>query len=90
MKAIFAALTVAALSTQVIAYEGNRSIGEEWQKQYETADTQRIDEAAKQREAEHNNRMRELGGQQKMQQREKEWRQRQIESEQIRLWLWSR
>jgi hypothetical protein len=90
MKAIFAALTAAALSSQVIAYERNRSIGEEWQQQHQTAEMQRIEQAAKQRETEHNNRMQQLDRQQKMQQQENESRQRQLELEQYRLWLWTR
>lgn len=89
MKAVFAALTVAALSTQAIAYDRNQSIGEERQQRHQT-DMHRFEEAAKQREAEHSNRMRELDRQQSMQEREKERQQRQIESEQLRLWLWSR
>jgi hypothetical protein len=90
MKAIFAVLTAAALSSQVIAYERNRSIGEKWQQQHETAEMQRIEQAAKQRETEHNNRMQQLDRQQKMQQQENESRQRQLELEQYRLWLWTR
>ncbi|SCY57294.1 hypothetical protein SAMN05216420_10923 [Nitrosospira sp. Nl5] len=90
MKALFAALTACALTSQAIAYDRNRSIGEEWQQQRGTAETQRIEEAARQRESEHNARMQQLDRQQKIQQQENEWRQRQLELEQNRLWLWSR
>lgn len=90
MKAIFAALTACALTSHVVAYDRNRSIGEEWQQQRGTAEMQRIEEAARQRESEHSTRMQQLDRQQKIQQQENEWRQRQLELEQYRLWLWSR
>jgi hypothetical protein len=90
MKVIFAALSAFALTSHAQVYDRNRSIGEEWQQQRESAEMQRIDQAARQRESEHNNRMEQLEGQQKIQQQEKEWRQRQLELEQLRLWIWSR
>ena len=90
MKAISAALIACALTSQVSAYDRNRSIGEEWQRQRETAEFQRIEEAARQRESEHNNRMQQLDRQQKIHQQENEWRQRQLELEQYRLWPWKR
>jgi hypothetical protein len=90
MKAIFAAITVCALISQVNAYDRNRSLGEEWRGQREPAEMQRIEEAARQRESEHNNRIQQLERQQKIQQQEEEWRKRQLEVEQYRLWLWTR
>ncbi|MDQ3186366.1 MAG: hypothetical protein M3Q16_07940 [Pseudomonadota bacterium] len=90
MKAFFAALIACTLTSQVIAYDRNRSIGEEWQQQRGTAEMQRIEEAARQRESEYNNRMQQLDRQQKIQQQENEWRQRQLDLEQYRLWLWTR
>jgi uncharacterized protein YaiL (DUF2058 family) len=90
MKVIFAALSAFALASHAQVYDRNRSIGEEWQQQRESAEMQRIDQAAKQREREHNNRMEQLERQQKIQQQEHEWRQKQLEMEQLRLWIWSR
>lgn len=87
MKAIFAVLTACALTSEVIAYDRNRSMGEEWQQQRGTADVQRIEEAARQRESEHNTRMQQLDRQQKIHQEESERRQRQLELEQYRIWL---
>lgn len=89
MKAIFAALTACALTSPVIAYDRNRSIGEEWQQQRGTAEMQRIEDAARQRENEHNTRMQQLDRQQKIQQEENERRRRQLDQEQYRLWLWT-
>lgn len=90
MKAVFAALIACALTGQADAYDHNRSMGEEWQRQRETAEFQRIEEAARQRESDHNNRMQQLDQQLKTQQQENEWRQRQLELEQYRPWLWTR
>lgn len=90
MKAIFVAIVAFALSSQAIAYDRNRSIGEEWQQQRGTAESQRIEEAVRQRESEHNARMQQLDRLQKARQQENEWRQRQLDVEQYRLWLWSR
>jgi 3-hydroxyacyl-CoA dehydrogenase len=90
MKIIFAALITVALSSRVMAYDRNQSMGEEWRQQRETAEMQRIEEAARQREAERNNQMQQIERQQKIEQRENEWRQRQLEVEQYRLWLWTR
>lgn len=90
MKAIFAVLTACALTSEVIAYDRNRSMGEEWQQQRGTADVQRIEEAARQRESEHNTRMQQLDRQQKIHQEESERRQRQLELEQYRIWLWTK
>lgn len=89
MKAIFAVLIACSLTSQVIAYDRNRSIGEEWQQQRGTAEMQRIEEAARQRESDHNTRMQQLDRQQKIQQEENERRRRQIDQEQFRLWLWT-
>jgi hypothetical protein len=89
MKAIFAALMTCALTSEAIVYDRNRSIGEEWQQQRGTADAQRIEEAARQRESEHNTRMQQLERQQKVFREENELRQRQLELEQYRLRLWS-
>jgi hypothetical protein len=80
MKAIFA---------RTIAI-GDRSIGEEWQQQWGTTDMQRIEEAARRRESEHNTRMQQLDRQQKIHQEENERRQRQLELEQYRIWLWTK
>ena len=90
MKAIFVALTACALTSEVIAYDRNRSMGEEWQQQRGTADMQRMEEAARQRESEHNTRMQQLDRQQKIFQLENERRQRQLELEQYRIWLWTK
>jgi hypothetical protein len=90
MKVIFAAITACTLTSQVNAYDRNRSLGEEWQRQREPAEMQRIEEAARQRESEHNNRLQQLGRQQKIQQEEEERRKRKLEAEQYRLWLWTR
>ena len=90
MKAIFVALTACALTSEVIAYDRNRSMGEEWQQQRGTADMQRIEEAARQRESEHNTRMQQLEREQKIFREESERRQRQLELEQYRPWLWKR
>ena len=90
MKAIFVALTACALTSEVIAYDRNRSMGEEWQQQQGTADMQRIEEAARQRESEHSTRMQQLDRQQKIHQEESERRQRQLELEQYRIWLWTK
>ncbi|KIO49523.1 hypothetical protein [Nitrosospira sp. NpAV] len=90
MKIIFGALIMIALNSHVMAYDRNQSTGEEWRQQRETAETLRMEQAAKQREAEYNNQMQQLERQQKIQQQEKEWRQRQLEVEQYRLWLWTR
>lgn len=85
MKTIFAALTLAALSTQAMAYDYNQSKADEWEQRHGTAETQRIEEAARKRQIEHNDRMRQLEHQQRIQQQESEWRQRQLEAEQYRL-----
>ncbi len=90
MKVIFAVLTACALTGEVIAYDRNRSIGEEWQQQWGTTDMQRIEEAARRRESEHNTRMQQLDRQQKIYQEENERRQRQLELEQYRIWLWTK
>ena len=90
MKTIFVVLTACALAGEVIAYDRNRSIGEEWQLLRGTADMQRIEEAARQRENEHNTRMQQLDRQQKIHQEESERRQRQLELEQYRIWLWTK
>jgi hypothetical protein len=89
MKAIFAALIACALTSEVIAYDRNRSMGEEWQQQRGTADMQRIEEAARKRESEHNTRMQQLDRQQKIHQEESERRQKQLDLEQYRIWLWT-
>ena len=90
MKAMFVVLTACALTSEVIAYDRNRSMGEEWQQQRGTADMQRMEEAARQRESEHNTRMQQLDRQQKIFQLENERRQRQLELEQYRIWLWTK
>ncbi|SCX61788.1 hypothetical protein SAMN05720354_1295 [Nitrosospira sp. Nsp1] len=90
MKTIFAVLTACALTGEVIAYDRNRSIGEEWQLLRGTEDMQRIEEAARQRESEHNTRMQQLDRQQKIHQEESERRQKQLELEQYRIWLWTK
>ena len=90
MKAMFVVLTACALTSEVIAYDRNRSMGEEWQQQRGTADMQRIEEAARQRESEHNTRMQQLEREQKIFREESERRQRQLELEQYRIWLWTK
>lgn len=90
MKTICAALSLVALSGEAMGYDYNRSMGNEWGQQRETAETQRIEEAARQREFEHKKRMQQLEDQQRMQQQENERWQRQIEAEERRLWLWGR
>lgn len=90
MKVIFAALSAFALVGHAQVYDRNRSVGEEWQQQRESAEMRSIEQAAKQRESEYQNRIEQLERQQKIQQQEYERRQRQLELEQLRLWLWSR
>jgi hypothetical protein len=89
MKTTYAAaLLLVVMCGEAMGYDYNRSMGNEWGQQRETAETLSIEEAARQREFGHKKRMQQLEHQQQMQQQENERWQRQIEAEERRLWLW--
>jgi hypothetical protein len=84
-KTIIAAATLAAvLSGSAMAYDFKQSLTDEWEQRRQLSETQRIEQAAKYRQMELNERMDRLEYQQRIERQNDEWRQRQLEADNYR------
>jgi hypothetical protein len=60
MKTIIAAVALAVLSSQAIAYDFKQSVADEWEQRRQLSEMQRIDQAARYRQMELNDGMQQL------------------------------
>lgn len=85
MKKTLAAFTLAMLSSHAAAYDAMSGIERDWQRHRDMAEMQRIDQAARYRQTELNDRMQQLERRERIERSDNEWRVRQLEAEQYRL-----
>ena len=60
MKTIIAAVALAVLSSQAIAYDFKQSVADEWEQRRQLSEMQRIDQATRYRQMELNDGMQQL------------------------------
>jgi hypothetical protein len=84
MKTIIAAIALAGLSSQAIAYDFKQSMGYEWEQRRQLSEMQRIDQAVRYRQMELNDRMQQLEQRERIDRQNDEWRQRQLEADNYR------
>jgi hypothetical protein len=84
-KTIIAAIALAALlGNSAMAYDFKQSMVDEWEQRRQLSETQRIEQAAKYRQMELNERMDRLEYQQRIDRQNDEWQQRQLEADNYR------
>lgn len=84
MKTIIAAAALAVLSSQVLAYDFKQSMPDEWEQRRQLSEMHRIEQAARYRQMELNDRMQQLEQRGRVERSDNEWRQRQMEADNYR------